>query len=157
ALQVRFPNIDRFVDFMAVERHLGFESQRIARSETAGQDPELPADFEHPIPNAFACDYVRRHINLKSILARVSSARNECVLQSAYIATSKPVILDGTEVSIGQLLEKVRRAGALNRKLREIVAHILGDAIKSTRIFLDPRDVFFTRARIDHQEIVIFS
>src|SRR6266852_5015910 len=71
-----FPGIDRVADLVPVERHLGFQPQRVTRSEATGQNSELAAGFHYLGPNFLAGSRIRRHINLKAVFACIAGARN---------------------------------------------------------------------------------
>src|SRR5208282_530774 len=50
--EVGFERRDRRVDFVAVQSHLAFEAQSIARAEPAGFDAELLTCIENAVPDS---------------------------------------------------------------------------------------------------------
>src|SRR5712664_2806733 len=54
AVQPRLPHINLVADLVPVQRHLGFQAQRIPCAQSAWDNPEFAACFHHLIPNCFA-------------------------------------------------------------------------------------------------------
>ena len=57
---------------MAVERHLGFQAQCVARAKTAGANTELLAGIEHSAPHALGL--LGRDVDLEAVFAGVAGA-----------------------------------------------------------------------------------
>src|SRR5262249_22129630 len=53
AIETGFPDVDLVADFVAVQGHLRFEAQSVARTEAASNDAELLAGFEDFVPDHF--------------------------------------------------------------------------------------------------------
>ena len=65
----------RFVDFMPVEAHAGFQAQRIARSQPAGHQPEWLTALQQITPQLFGS--AGSEVDLEAILTGVAGARDQ--------------------------------------------------------------------------------
>src|SRR5262249_1155121 len=104
AVKPGFPDIDGVADLMFVECHLRFETQRIPRSEAAGNNSEFLAGLDHCIPNALARRSIARNINLKSVFAGVACPRDQTIRQAANSSVREPVVLDWRQIDIHEFL-----------------------------------------------------
>src|SRR5262249_33845936 len=73
--EVRFPGRDRIVDVVAVERHLRFEPQRVARAQPARQDTVAAPLLEELAEESRGV--LGAAVDLEAVLARVAGARDE--------------------------------------------------------------------------------
>ena len=68
---------------MAVERQLGFETQRVARAQAAGNDSEFFARFEDFVPHPGAGCFITGNVDFESVFAGVAGAGDQNIFQSA--------------------------------------------------------------------------
>ena len=142
---------------MLVKRHLRFQPQRVARAEPAGNNSKFAACFNDGSPHRLARRNIARNINLKPIFARVTSAGNQPIRQSADRSLREPVILDWRKICICQLLQNVYRARPLNRQLSVRVAQVFDHAVKRGRILANPLNVLLARSGINHQQKIVIA
>src|SRR5262249_21951671 len=109
-----FERRDRRVDFVAVERHRRFQTQRVARAQSAGLDAEFGACAHHQIPNALGLE--GRHVDFEAVLTGIACARDARLRPCDY-TIGEPIIFDAREIDGRELLERGLRFRALNRKL----------------------------------------
>src|SRR5208282_6378282 len=67
-IESRFPHVDRVRDFVSVEREFAFETKRVARTQSAGDDAKLFPRLQNRVPDARAGLFVRWNVNLVSRL-----------------------------------------------------------------------------------------
>jgi hypothetical protein len=91
---------------MAVERHLAFQPQSVARTQPAGHQTKLLARFGYLIPYPLARRDIGRDVNLETVFRRVTRPGNQCVRQVADRPMLEPVILDLREIDIRKLLQR---------------------------------------------------
>ena len=72
--EVGFERRNRGVDLVAVERHFGFQAQRVARAQAAGLDAEFRAGVHHLVPDALGL--AGRDVDLEAVLAGVAGVRD---------------------------------------------------------------------------------
>ena len=72
--EVGFERRDGGVDLVPVERHLGFQAQRVARAQAAGLDAEFRAGLENLVPEARRLR--GRDVDFESVFAGVAGARD---------------------------------------------------------------------------------
>src|SRR5476651_375628 len=149
-VEVRFDRGRRLVDVVAVEAHAGFEAQRVARAEAAGNDVGGFAGLEQRQP-----DFVRlrrRDEDFEAVFAGVAGARDGGA-DVGDLAVSEPVVLHAREIDAGQRLEHFQRFGALDGDQRIARARIDGHRIADTLDVLGhPRVVLRDVPRVDDEE-----
>ena len=79
---------------MAVEAHAGFEAQRVARAEAAGNHFRGFAGVHQVVPKLFGM--LGGEINLEAIFAGVAGAGDQAVY-AADFAESEMIVADGVE------------------------------------------------------------
>ena len=79
------------------------------------------------------------------------------MLKPAQLPARHPIKFHRAQIGVGQLLEEVDGFRALDRDLREIVGEILDRTVELARIVANPAEVFFARARVDHQKVFVFA
>ncbi len=125
-VEAGFEDVDLFRDFVAVEAHARFEAQRVARAQAAGPDAELRARFEQRVPHLHGGGLVGGDVDLEAVFAGVAGARDQHVGNAGDRAPGEPVILDGGQIDLGQLGERLKRARALQGELR-VVAGVVAE------------------------------
>src|SRR5262249_18781409 len=100
--QVRFKHGCRAVNVVAIERHLGFEPESVARRQAAGQNAVWLARFENLVPDAIR--FIRIEIDLKAVFASVAGSRDDR-RDAVNVAALEPVIFDRGERDAGQRLK----------------------------------------------------
>src|SRR5215469_18817272 len=95
-------------------------------------------------------------MKLESYIAGVACSGDERIAQPAHHSMCKPVVLDAVKGRVGQFWQYIDSARTLNRQLRVCVTTVFYLAVEIPCIFFHPGDVFFARACVDHQEIVLF-
>ena len=89
---------------MSVEREFSLEAKRVARTQTAGNGPELAPGLKHFVPHPRAGFLVAGNVNLEAVFTGISRARDQDVLKPADGAASHPIKFHGGEVRIRKLL-----------------------------------------------------
>ena len=67
----------------------------------------------------------------------------------------EPVELHLAQIGISQLLQRIDAARALDRDLREVVTQIGNGAVEATSVVAHPVEIFFARAGIDHDQVIV--
>jgi hypothetical protein len=62
----------------------------------------------------------RRGVDFEAVFAGVAGARDEHVGNAGHRAPGEPVVLDRGQIDLGQLLQRLKRARALQRQLRVV-------------------------------------
>ena len=157
AVEAGFPDIDRVGNFVAVERQLGFQTQRVARAQAAGDDAEFLARFQDFVPDPGAGCFVRRNVDFESVFAGVAGAGDQ-----EYFSVRRPCPRRPNKTS--PLRDRRRSASAassrlraLDRDLGEVVGQILDLAIELAGVVAHPVEIFFAGAGVDHQQIFILA
>ena len=123
--EVGFEERVLFVDLVAVERHRGFEPQRVARGESAGQDAfgRAVAARRRACPPTSCSALSAGGVDLEAVLARVAGARDDRG-HAVNRALAEVVILDLFERRLGQRLQDAQGFGALQGELAEVGAAV---------------------------------
>ena len=136
-----------------MQTHAGFEQQRVARAEAAGDQIARAARFDDRLPDAIR--RLRRHEDLEAVLARVSGSRNRRA-DARDLAVREPVVLDGAEVDAGQRLKNAERFRTLHGDERVSRARVDGHGIaRRLDLARDPRVVLPDVAGVDHEQEMI--
>ncbi len=69
----------------------------------------------------------------------------------------EPVELHLAQIGVGEFLQRIHATRALDRDLREVVAQIGNGAVEATSVVTHPVEIFFTRAGIDHDQVVVIG
>jgi len=134
-----------------VERHFRFKAQRVARTESAGNDAKLFSRFDDGVPHSFTRRGIAGNVNLKAVFAGVAGASDQTIRQGANRYRSEPVVLNHGKIGVRQLLQNFCRARTLNRELRIRVAQVLYNAIIASRILPNPLNILFTGACVNDE------
>ena len=137
---------------MAVESHRGFKTQRIARSEAAGQDTfgcAVIASIQNLVPQLLGA--VSGGIDFKAVLARVARARDDGghIINRAF---AEMVILNLVERRLCQRLQDAERVRPLYGNLAIIRAHVLQLNILVPLMRLDPVPILLCCRSIDDEQ-----
>ena len=142
---------------MSVERHFGFEAQCIASAQAARKYAKILPRVEYFTPDASAGGKVSRDIDLEAILTRVAGARDQGVGNAADRPMGEPVIFDRGKIDIREFLQNLYSLRALYRELCVVVADVISVAAKADDVLFYPAIVFFSRSRVNHQQIIVFA
>ena len=82
---------------MAVERHLGFQAQRVARAQAARFDAEFRARLQDLVPDPHGL--AGRDVDLEAVLAGVAGA-SDARRDADNLAVGEPVIFDAGQVDV---------------------------------------------------------
>ena len=89
--EVGFQRRDGGVDFVAVKRHFGFQTQRVARAQSARLDAEFLAGLQDFVPQALG--FGGRHVDFVAVLAGIAGVR-DARRRARDFAVGEPVIVD---------------------------------------------------------------
>src|SRR5829696_7597350 len=89
--EIRLKESSGFVNLVTVQSHSRFESQRIAGSESTGNDPGRRARVKDLVPKLLRA--ISRRIDFESVFTGVTSARNNA-RNAVHAAGTEVVILD---------------------------------------------------------------
>ena len=142
---------------MAVEGKAALEAKGVASAQAAGNYAKLFSRIQNFVPHPGTGRFIGGNVNLKTIFRGISGAANQDVAQAADRSTRDPVKLHRAEVRVRELLEQVDAFRTLNRNLREIVGEVFDAAIELAGIITHPAEIFFARAGIDHEQIIVLA
>ncbi len=137
---------------MAIQRHLGFQAQRVARAQAAGLDAELYAGVQDFVPQAGS--FRRRDVDFVAIFAGVAGAGDAG--RSAGDHRRRRTSNSGwrTRSAVGQFLQSGARVGALDGDLR--ITSLDSRTSASKRLCAhDVLEVLLLVGGVDAQEIVV--
>ncbi len=79
-------------------------------------------------------------------------------MDAGDLAPGEPVVLDCGEIDLGELLQRLQRARALQRELR-VVAGVVGqvDAGPAADLLADPGIVLVLGAGVDDEQVVVVA
>ena len=80
--QAGLERVDRFIHFMSVERHPGFQTQGIACAQAAGNQPFRLSGFQQQVPELRGV--LVREVDLVSMLAGIAGLGDQAV-EPAYL------------------------------------------------------------------------
>src|SRR5579885_1030339 len=150
-IEAGFEGRDGSVDFVAVERHFGFEPECVARAEAARADAEFLAGAQDLVPNPLG--FGGRDVELEAVLAGRAGA-GDARGDAAGFTGGEPGVFDGGEIDRRQRLQRGACARALDGELRVAVGGEL-DGGREAVMCADVLEILFLIAGVDAEEEVI--
>ena len=139
------------VNFVAVQRHLGFKSQTVARAQANRFHALIFPRLENRVPNVLAV--TRRNEQLKAIFAGVPGARDETPLV-VDTELARVMILDFREVERFELLQHLFGFGTLECEHVILVGNIGQFDLQPRAMRVHPFEIFFAIRGIDDNHVV---
>ena len=154
--------IDLFAQFVAVERHAGFQAERVAGAEAAGHDAQRLALLDDGLPDGRGD--VAAHAQLEAVFAGVAGAADDAALplggRMQELDPRAAVVAHPLQVDVHQRLQDSTLCGpwmanmAHSRLTSVKITSRPGTSARSRRqMGVDPIDDLLPVAGVDHDHI----